>query len=140
MTIRIVVATLAEGDETDTQVFGPFDSDESATTWSNTFERWMGEQGGRTVKHLLITPLDNPVGVVGYGTCRICGTTCTATTFGTQCLRCATEALTTPPVVHLHGPVSGPVCGAPWPDDRVHETTAYRSLTTCPACLGTLTA
>jgi hypothetical protein len=139
VTIHIVVATLAEGDETDTQVFGPFQTSTSATTWCDTFEKWMGEQGGRTVKHLLITRLDNPVGTIGYGTCATCGATCTATTFGTLCLRCATKALATP-VVHLHGPISGPVCGAPWPYDRVHETTAYRSHTTCPACLATITA
>lgn len=50
----------------------------------------------------------------------------------------ADEFTTSEPVVHLHGPVSGPRCGAPWPEDRKRWTTAYRSEITCDACLATL--
>lgn len=40
--------------------------------------------------------------------------------------------------VHLHGPVSGPVCGADVPADRKRGMTAYSTDVTCGACLGTL--
>jgi len=43
------------------------------------------------------------------------------------------------PTVHLHPFNSAqPRCGAPIPDDRANELTAYRSETTCEACLATL--
>jgi len=42
------------------------------------------------------------------------------------------------PRIHLHGPVSGPVCGAPTPKDRKRHLTAWRSGVTCSDCLATL--
>lgn len=71
------------------------------------------------------------------GACTLCGRPARAEP-GHWPVHVETGAQCCAPAVHLHGPVSGPVCGADQPDDRKRESTAYRSDTTCLACLATL--
>lgn len=60
---HLVLATLNDGGETDTEVFGPFPSGDAASAWCDRFEAWWQanvKPGGRTIEHLLVTRTQDP--------------------------------------------------------------------------------
>lgn len=60
---HLVIATLGDGGETETEVFGPFPSNTAASAWCDRFEEWWKanvKPGGRTIEHLLVTRTQDP--------------------------------------------------------------------------------